>query len=286
METDRIQRYVASLEQVIRNTHSDLKETMAQFQEYSQWFAVERTVPITIATDMRKAYKDMHDRMSKIRGIDQLLQGRYRQYYRRDPVRDREMSEMAALSKNLYSRFESMLEEIEEKGGEKGEGEREMFNRSLPYQWFRSAENQVILMNNLRGLYDLDYIYKAGAGSDFVRKPRITQNEARSLSLFSLSGQGGVIDLVQFRMRLREYDIKERYAQDELRGVLTHLRRISMQEVEDIVRRFIGNAQGPKLKCLLLSLQSEESLRHQSLLSSARDVLKGMQTGEVRTLQA
>jgi len=56
---------------------------------------------------------------------------------------------------------------------------------------------------------------------------RLVENELRSLSLFLVAGEGGVIDSLQTRMRLREHDIKERYAKDQIRGALTHLRKIS-----------------------------------------------------------
>jgi len=40
------------------------------------------------------------------------------------------------------------------------------------------------------------------------REKRVTGNKLRSLSLFALSGEGGVLDDLQSRMRLREYDIR------------------------------------------------------------------------------
>ncbi len=285
MERERVQHYVASLEQVIRNTRLDLRETMAQLQGYSQWFAIERTVPTSIVTDIRKTYKGLHDQLIKIKGIDQLLQSRYRQYYRRDPLREKEISELGILSKNLYSRFESMLQNTEErnKANEKEEDSGEC-DRPFPYQWFRSMDNQVVLLKNLRGLRDLDYIYKMGAGSDLEQRRRVIQKTPRSLSLFILSGQGGLIDIVQLRMRLREYDIKERYAKDELRGALTHLREISFTEVEEVIRRFMGNTELSALKCLLLSVQSEEDLGKNTLFS-AEGILKQMASGEVRTVR-
>jgi len=55
MERERVQRYVANLEQVIKNTHVDLRETMTLFQGYSQWFtAAERTIPPGIITHIQK----------------------------------------------------------------------------------------------------------------------------------------------------------------------------------------------------------------------------------------
>ena len=282
---ERVQQYVASLERVVKNTHFDLRETMNQFQEYSRWFTLEGNVPSAIITDMRKTYKGIYDQLTKIRGINQLLESRYRQYYRRDSVRDKEISEYGILSKNLYSRFESMLQEIQAKARPKDrEEDSEVCGQRIPFQWFRSDENQLILVRNLQGLYELDYTYKTELGLNVDQKRRVSQNSLRSLSLFVLSGEGGLIDILQFRMRLREYDIKERYAKDELRGVLTHLREISISEVEGVIKRFMDHSEVPRLKCLLFSIQSQEDLGKETLYS-APTLLKGMATGEVRTVQ-
>jgi hypothetical protein len=287
MERDTAQRYVTSLEQVVRRTHLDLRETMTQFQEYSQRLSMERAVPPGIITDIRKIYMGIHDQLTKIRGINQLLENRYRQYYRRDHVRDREISEFGILSKKLYTRFESMLHEIETKEKliliEKEE-DSEVCSKRVSSQWFRSRENQLVLLGNLRSLYDLDYIYRTGPGADTEHKRRVIQDRLRSLSLFVMSGEGGVIDILQSRMRLREYDIKERYAKDELRGALTHLREISAAEVEGVIKRYIDSREVPSLKCLLLWIQSQEDLGKETL-GSADTILKEMTGGEVRTLR-
>jgi hypothetical protein len=285
MEKERVQRYVANLEQVMRSTHLDLRGTMIQFQECSQRLSKERTIPPGIIIDIRKIYMGIHDQLTKIKGINQLLENRYKPYYRRDHVRDREISEFGVLSKKLYTRFESMLQEIEGKGKliEKEE-DSEVCNKRVSSQWFRSRENQLVLLGNLRSLYELDYIYKTGPGVDTERKRRVIQGKLRSLSLFVLSGEGGVIDTLQSRMRLREYDIKERYAKDELRGVLTHLREISAAEVEGVIKRYIDSREVPSLKCLLLWIQSQEDLGKETL-GSADTILKEMTRGEVRTLR-
>ena len=284
MEKERTQWYMAGLEQVVRNAHLDLRETMDQFKNYSQWFNTDRAVPPGIVSDIRKTYKGIHDHLTKIRGINQLLESRYRQHYRRDSLRDRELSEFETLSKNLYSRFESMLQEIQAKARAKdSEEDSAVCGQRIPFQWFRSDENQLILLRNLQGLYELDYTYKTEFGVNVDQKRRVSRNSLRSLSLFVLSGEGGLIDILQFRMRLREYDIKERYAKDELRGVLTHLREISAEEVEGVIKRFMDSKEIKKLKCLLLSIQSQEDLGKETLYS-ADNILKEMTSGVVRTV--
>jgi hypothetical protein len=51
----------------------------------------------------------------EVKSIQQLLQTKYRQYYHRDPIRDKEIVEFEFVSKNTYSKFEFTLKEIEAK---------------------------------------------------------------------------------------------------------------------------------------------------------------------------
>jgi len=282
MEKDGVQRYVAGLEQVVRSTHQDLREAMIQFQGYSQRVTAQGTVASGTVTDIRKVYKEIQDQLAKIRGVNQLLEGRYRQYYRRDPLRDKEISEFGFLAKNLYTRFDRILQGMEVKGpeGEKEEAS-DACDPSTTFQWFHSSENQDVLQRTLRRLYALEYNTRPGL--DDGRSRRVIHDRQRSLSLFVLSGEEGFVETLQSRMHVREYDIKERYAKNELRGALTHLRQISAAEVEGVIRRLVGGHEVPEFKCLLFFIQSQADLEKETLRSSDT-VLKGMMRGEVRTL--
>jgi hypothetical protein len=77
----------------------------------------------------------------------------------------------------------------------------------------------------------------------FWRKEGERWNGLRSVSLFALSGEVTLIDNLQSCMQLREYDIKERLAGDEPRGALTHLREITLSEVESVMRRFADSSE-------------------------------------------
>ncbi len=280
MEREKVQRYVASLEQVIRNAHLDLKETMTQFQGFSQRVTSEDTVPSGIITDIRRTYKGIQDQLTKIRGVHQLLESRYKQYYRRDSLREKEIAEFAFLARNMYARFESVLQETEAKKKSRDTGEASDLSKpSVSFPWFHSEENQVVLLRNLQDLYALDY--GNGKGLEVDGKRRVIQDKLRSLSLFILSGEGGVIDTLQSRIRLRKHDIKERYATDELRGVLTHLKEISLIEAAMVIKRFVDSREAAKLKCLLFSIRSQEDLRKE-IIGSANNILTGMASGEVR----
>jgi hypothetical protein len=282
VERERFQAYVANLEQILRNTHFDLTEAVKQFQELCLRVTPERIVPMGIINDVRQAYKEIQDQLTKIRGVHQLLEGKYRQYYHRDSQRDKEIFEFGFLVKSLYSKFEYTLMEIESKKSLRDRGEPlEATFRRIPFAWFHSKENQIILLQNLRSLYKLDY--KTQSDLEYVQRRVVIRDGKRSVSLFVFSGEVALIDHLQSRMQLREYDIKERFTKAELRGALTHLREISLSEVERVMRRFTNSSEFLKLKCLLLPIQSHKDLEKE-ILGKADNILHGMGDGEVRIL--
>ena len=105
----------------------------------------------------------------------------------------------------------------------------------------------------------------------------------RSISLFALLGEVTLIDILQSRMRFREYDITERYKEDEFRGALTHLREVSPSQVQKVIRRFAGTSEFLKLKCLLLRIRSQKDLKKETVRST-ENILQLMGEGEVREL--
>lgn len=117
MEKEQIQKqkYVLTLERTIQNHYLHLKGLVEGFQEKCQRVAPERKVPPDIINQIRIAYKEIRDRLTEIRAIQQLLQTKYRQFYHRDPVRDKEITEFEFISKNCYSKFEYTLKQIEAK---------------------------------------------------------------------------------------------------------------------------------------------------------------------------
>ena len=282
MERGSFQGIAAGLERIMENTRFDLRETMDQFQGLCLMITAERNVPIDILTETRQTYKKIQDQLTKISGAKQLLEGKYRQYYRRDYQREREIMEIAFLAKSLYSKFEYTLQEIEAKSKLKGREEYfEAHRQQIPFPWFQSKENQIILLRNLHSLNELEYKTKFKLG--FERRREEIQNAMRSISLFALLGEVTLIDILQSRLRFREYDIIERYTEEEFRGALTHLKEVSLSEVERVIRRFMDSSEFLKMKCLLLPIQSQKDLKKE-IIRSTENILNVMEMGEVRVL--
>jgi hypothetical protein len=117
MERDQIQRqkYVLSLVKTIQGHYHSLKGAVKDFQEKCLRVAPGRSIPPDIINQIRESYKGIRDRLVEIKSIQQLLQTKYRQFYHRDPVRDKEIVEFEFISKNTYSKFEFTLKEMEAK---------------------------------------------------------------------------------------------------------------------------------------------------------------------------
>jgi len=277
-----LQGYAANLERTMETMHLDLGEAMYELQELCSLITPERNVPGETITDVRQTYKRIQDQLTKIRGVKQLQEGKYRQYYHRDSQREREITEFAFLAKSLYSKFECTLQEIEAK--RKLRDREEQFGgypQRIPVQWFQSKRNQMMLLTNLRDLCELDY--KTKLGLECEQRREIIRNGTRSISLFVMSGEAALIDHLQSHMRLREYDIKERSAEDECRGALTHLKEISLLDVERVIRRFTSSIGFSKVKCLLLRIQSQKDLE-KKIMGSIETILRVTEVGEMRAL--
>jgi len=282
MERDPLQRYAESLEKTIRSNHHYLKETIKDFQEMCRMVTPERNVPPEIVLDIHENYKEIRNRLTEIKAIEQVLQGKYRQYYHRDAMRDKEILEFGFIAKNCYSKFGyTMMQKEAQKKAKEREGVHRVEQKGPPYQWFHSKENQVTFIRNLRVLNDLDY--EMPPNLETGERREVTPNRPRSLTLFVFSGDGRLIDDLQSRVRLREHDIMERYARDELHGLLAHLREIDPFEVEKKFKEFMGSGEFSKLKCLLFSVHSPKNLEG-DLLGLIKKTLQGMGAGEVKTI--
>jgi len=282
MEKDPLQRYVESLEKTIQSNHHYLKETVKDFQEMCLMVTPERNVPPEIVLDIREIYKEIRTRLTEIKAIEQLLQGKYRQYYHRDAMRDKDILEFGFIAKNCYSKFEyTMMQKEAQKKAKEREGVLRVDQKGVPCQWFHSKENQVTFVRNLRILNDLDY--EMPSTLETGERREVTPNRPRSLTLFVFSGDGRLIEDLQSKIRLREHDVMERYARDELHGLLTHLREIDPLEVEKKFKEFMGRGEFSKLKCLLLSVHIPKNLVG-DVLGLIKKALHGMKEGEVKTL--
>jgi len=280
MEQDRDQRYVKSLERTIQNNYHYLKESIKDFQEMCRVVSPEKHIPAGIAVDIRELYKEIRDRLAETKAIEQLLQGKYRQYYRRDSVRDKEILEFGFIAKNCYSKFEYTMVQIEAIRRLKESSDR-VDRRSEPLKWFRSKENQVTFIRNLNPLMELDYEHPP----EEIGEERRNLAGSRTFTLFLFSGDSASLDQLQSQIQFREHDMLERFNPEEIRGVLAHLGKVDPSEVEKKFRQFMESKGFFKLKCLILPIHSSKDLKR-DVLKLIKTALHEMTEGELRTLSS
>lgn len=280
MEKGRVQRYVESLERTIQNDYHYLKETIEDFQALCRLITPEKKVPGEIIIDIREIHKEIQDRLTEIKVIQQLLQGKYRQYYRRNFLRDKEIMEFGFIAKYCYSKFEYTLMQIEaRKKLREKEPLPKLDQKRKSFQWFSSKENQVTFIKNLRILMELDY----ESTPEVIGGERREMTGERTITLFLFNGDSLSLDKLQSQIRLREHDIIERSGKNELRGVMTHLRKADSSAVEKMFQHFIENRGLTKLKCLLLPIYTQKDLEV-DISYLIKTTLQEMKEGEVKTL--
>jgi len=276
----RVQRYVESLERTIQNNYHYLKETIEDFQKLCRLITPGKKVPQEIIIDIRKINKGIQDRLTEIKEIQQLLQGKYRQYYRRNILRDKEIMEFGLIAKYCYSKFEYTLVQI---GAMKRLREKEPLlkvnHQRKSFQWFSSKENQVTFIKNLKILTELDY----EPTPEVIGGERREMTGERALTFFLFNGDSLSLDELQSQIRLREHDIIDRSDRNELRGVMTHLRKANSSAVEKMFQHFIESRGSTKLKCLLLPIYSQKDLEG-DVSYLIKTTLQEMKEGEVKTL--
>lgn len=290
MEKDRVQKYAESLERNLESNCHHLKKMVEDFREKCLLVSPEKKIPPDVITDVRELYKEIQQRITEIKAIQQLLQGKYRQYAHPNPLRDKEILELGFLAKTCHSKVEFTVMQVHAKERAKElqkAKERESHLRAegrLPSQWFRSKENQTIFSETLRSLRRTDREPLTEAGeADRRGVAQAPEAWARSLTLFVLRGEPQLLDALEPQIQLRERDMIERYDKEELRGVLTHRKEVDSSEIESIFDRFMKSASFSKLRCLLLRITPQEDLGER-VLAIRKKNLEEMVEGEMRTI--
>ena len=279
---NRIIGYVKSLDRKVSDDMHFIKDNVQELKDLCRFVSPEKNVPQGMIVDIREIYKEIQNRFKEIHAIQQMMQGKYRQYYqyfRRDPVRDKDILELSFIVKTTYSRFEENMRLIIDKGRAKDREESEKRSQKARIiQWFVSRENQIALLRNMRKIRELDYAPTGKAGSE-----KRSLEGVRSLTLFLIRGEAPSLDAVQSQLHLREHDLLERYDARELRGVLTHLREVEASEIERLIRQLLEKRGFFNLKSLLLPVQPHHDMELKEI-ESIEKILEEMKEGEVRTL--
>jgi hypothetical protein len=287
-QQERAKKYAESLDKNLNSTHHTLKKNVEDFQEMCLIVSPERNVPRDIIVQIRQGYKEIREQIIEFKAIQQLLKGKYRQHVRGNPARDKDVAELGFVAKTCFSKFEYILVQIQAKektrDAERLKEQASKMKPGVPVLWFQSKENQTLFLEGLRMLRESHPEVPADSAEGERREG--TQNELTggpSLTFFVFKGEPPALDELQSQIQLREGDIIERHGQDELRGVLFHVREIDPSEIEGILQRFMKNDQFSSLKCLLVRVQSQEKFGPR-LVDFVEKSLREMGEGEAKTV--
>jgi hypothetical protein len=276
--------YVKSLDRKVRDDIQFIKDNVDELKDLCRFISPEKNAPQGMIVDIREMYKEIQNRFKEIHAIQQMMQGKYRQYYqyyRRDPLRDKAILELGFVVKTTYTRFEENMKLIVEKAKAKDREEAEKRGQKARIiQWFVSRENQIALLRNIRTIKELDH----GLASGKPGAERRGTEGVRSLTLFLIRGEASVLDAVQSQLNLREHDLMERHDEKELRGVMTHLREVDPSEIEALIKRLLEKMGFSNLRSLLLHVRPHEDLEIKGM-DLIEKALEEMKEGEVRSLR-
>jgi hypothetical protein len=279
-EEIRIQRYVESLELVIQKNYEYLKNITGDFQKKCSLATSTNAAPPRLFVEIPDIYREIRTRLKETQAVQALLETKYSLYTRSEPERDKEIRELD-LNVGIY--FSKFLRTLKQSlGGKESVGRENLLgSEETPhFHWFRNQENLVKFLRNVRILDELDYEMAPA----WARERRgVTKDKLRSLTLFIFKGNAQSITDLQSCFQLREHDILERYDQDELRGILTHLREIQPFEVERIFSRLKEKEEYSELKCILIPIRGQKDLGV-DVTGLVEKTVREMAPGELKTL--
>jgi len=144
-------------------------------------------------------------------------------------------------------------------------------------RWLRIDDNSLSFTINARLLDELEYEPLRPGES-----PRVTQQAGRGFTLFTLRGPASALDEITPCFKLRQHDIIERFSATEIRGVLTHLRKTSLDDIRHVFYRLI-TCRFTDVKCVLVGLHTPDQL-DEHFLKYLDITAEEMHAGQIRTI--
>jgi len=237
-----------------------------------------REVPPAVIENVLKVYASMRKRLSEIEVVQALLLRRHNRRIPDNPRRQKLIAELDAQIKALSARLGKNASPGTDAGTDPTASS-PPFDRPSSDRWLRIEQDSLAFTINARLLDELEYDAPVNPGESV----RVVQPSGRSFTLFNLRGPASALDALHPRIKLRKHDIIERFSAQEIRGVLTHLRRTSTNDVKHIFQRLLTN-QFPDVKCILVGLHSPDQL-DDHFLNYLDRMLEKMRPGEIRTIE-
>lgn len=277
MEPNQKNASTAGLVRVIEKNQQYLDAMAEDLKKKLAGGAALEQVPHSILLEALQVYRNMRTRLLEIESVERLLAQKQNRSVAQDPVRQDLIKELDAQIRLISSKVPRTPSAAGRPSpGPAGAGARRM---TPSEQWLRTEEDSAAFTKNARLIDELDY---APGGPAAQRSRRIVQRSGRGFTLFSVRGPASALDAIHPHVRFREHDIIERYSATEIRGVLTHLRQIMVDDIVDIFRRLI-TGQFSDVICILVRLQSPDQL-DEHLLAYLDRMAGDLRPGQTRSV--
>ena len=264
----------SDLERVIAKNRSHIEDASKELQDALLKAGIRDDVPIETLREALALYQSMRARLLEIESVQRLLCRRDGKPYERDREREKVIIDLDLQIQELTDRLAAAGDPTPPPVAQAG---------APSDQWLKDDATRVSFTKNLRLLDELEYGPPQAATEEAARQQaRTVEQSGRGFTLFSIRGHAASIDAILPSISLREHDIAERFSAYEIRGVLTHLRRTTMDDIKGIFQRLL-TTQFPEVKCILIELRSPDHL-DDALLDLLERTAGEMQQGEMRTI--
>lgn len=257
VEDLKARRYVMSLENKIDMNLRFLSDIHDDFREKCKMVAPGRPFPMDVVARVKRQYKEVRDRLSEIRAVQQLLTGRYRRVAKRNPLRDKKIEELGFAFKNHYSSFEFNLRAIERLKRQAQQG------AEKPQHLFRDQDKNLKFNSAVKLLSAKEGGY-------------------RSISVVFLKGDKASIGKICERgIQVEEGGLFEKYADEEIRMCIVHSEESGSDRFQEAMVRFLQHEWVESAKCAIYRIGEQGDLRrdiegllHRTLESTGNKELK------------
>ena len=237
-----------------------------------------KDVPAAVIENVLKVYGGMRKRLAEIEVVQTLLLRRYNKRIPDNPLRQKLIAELDAQIKAL-SALRGNNSSPEADVGTDATASSPPADHPASDRWLRIEQDSLSFTINARLLDELEYEAPVKPGESV----RVVQASGRSFTLFNLRGPASALDALHPRIKLRQHDIIERFSAQEIRGVLTHLRRTSTNDVKHIFQQLL-TSQYSDVKCILVGLHSPDQM-NDHFLKYLDWMIEKMQPGDLRTIE-
>jgi hypothetical protein len=266
----------AHLERVIEKNQQELDSISEDLLQACLGAGSNNEVPPEVIENVLSVYNTMRSRLSEIEAVRKLLLRRHHRTLPEDTGRKKLIADLDAQIKALSARLGKGTPQAGKDPG--APSQRGADARPASDRWLRINEDSLAFTINARLLDELEYEAPPRPGSN----ARVVQSSGRGFTLFTLRGPASALDALQPCIRLRKHDIIERFGAAEIRGVLTHLRRISTGDIRHIFERLLCS-RFADVKCILVGLHSPDQL-DEHFLKYLERMAADMRPGEIRTI--